>query len=191
MESVVNRDSNQRSVGTRLNQVATLQAIQVQLSQLNHQDFEGDRSEVLLHCEAQLASILERDSFHLGALELVSKCYWHQERYVAVIDTVKKMLAINPDETGYQQLKAMSLRALGNYGEAAKILSRLPGSDHLLNDLEAFQAKCVKDLLEREPEFQREFASNQIQALESRGFYFKNLPLAVQWIREKLPANQF
>lgn len=118
------------------------------------------------HCQ----QILEVDSNHLGALELMSRSLWASQNFAELELTTRKLIALNPYEPGYFGLRGMALRALGRYGEATQALSRDPGSASQLADLEAFQASLVRDLLEQDAGFAAEYAKNPTQATLKRGF---------------------
>lgn len=123
---------------------------------------------------------------HLGVLELESKIRWKRQEFREVLACTNDLLTINPFEPGYHSLRGMALRALGFYGEAAKALARDPRATAQLEDLEAFQAKLVRDLIREDQIFSAHYEKDASKALELRGFYFTEPESAVAWVNQQV-----
>jgi tetratricopeptide (TPR) repeat protein len=130
-----------------------------------------------------LYQFLEEVPDHLGALEILAKAQWQLANHIEVIRICDQMICLHPAEPGYQELKAMSLRAQGHYGACAKILEKV-GAQRLLEDVEACQAHIVKTLIEHDSIFALEFRRDARTCFEKNGFYFANPLAATDWLLE-------
>lgn len=126
---------------------------------------QGHTESAILSCR----QVLELDPTHLGALELIAKCLWVKQDFVALEQTTRCLIALNPYEPGYFGLRGMALRALGRYSEAAQSLRRDPESVSQLADLEALQTSLVRDLEVLNPKFAARLAKDPAQTLEHFG----------------------
>jgi tetratricopeptide (TPR) repeat protein len=118
---------------------------------------------------AACRSLLEADPTHLGALELMAKCLWAKQDFVALEQATRCLIALNPYEPGYFGLRGMALRALGRYGEATQALRRDPNSTSQLADLEAFQSTLIRDLIEHDAVFAAQYAKSPETATRVKG----------------------
>lgn len=123
---------------------------------------------------------------HLGILELESKIRWKRQEFREVLACTNELLSTNPYEPGYHSLRGMALRALGYYGEAAKALARDPRATAQLEDLEAFQAKLVRDLIRDDKIFCAHYDKDAAKALELKGFFFREPEVAVAWVNQQV-----
>jgi tetratricopeptide (TPR) repeat protein len=126
---------------------------------------KGKYTAAMLTC----SRLLDADPTHLGALELLAKCLWVKQDFVALEQATRRLIALNPYEPGYFGLRGMALRALGRYGEAAHALRRDPGSVNHLADLEAFQTSLVRDLIEQDAVFAAQYAKSPELATKAKG----------------------
>jgi tetratricopeptide (TPR) repeat protein len=144
------------------------------------------KSEISL-ATAQLNLVLNQDPDHVGALEVLSRCLWKTEQFEELERVTTRLTHLNPFEPGYHGLRGMALRALGRYGEAAQALARDPGAAAHLNDLEAFQATLVKDLIATDPTFAAAYSLDPECALRQRGFHFVQQESALAWVAANAP----
>lgn len=134
-----------------------------------------------------LEEVVAENRDHLGAYELLAKSFWKLEKYSKVLEICKELIRLNPFDPGYFHLQAMSYRALGYYGECARILAR-HGNQRLLEDVEALQVHLIRDLLLSDAEFAKEYQQNAASCLDKYGFYFHNQEAARVWIAENVSA---
>ena len=126
---------------------------------------KGNHESAILSCR----QLLEADPTHLGALELIAKCLWAKQDFIALEQATRCLITLNPFEPGYFGLRGMALRALGRFGEAAQALRRDPDSANQLADLEAFQASLVRTLLEQDAVFAAQYAKSPELATKAKG----------------------
>ena len=128
--------------------------------------------------------LIAEDHGHVPALEIAARAYWQLQDFVKVVELTDKLIRLNPFEPGYHSLRGISLRALGRYGDAARSLSRDPGAEDALHELEGFQASLVRDLIESDPIFAAQYAKDPTSALAAKGFYFERTEAAAAWVAE-------
>ena len=137
-----------------------------------------------------ILSVLAESPDHLGALEVQAKLLWKQQDFKALIHTTAKLIALNPFEPGYQSLRGMALRALGQYGEAAKSLARDPNAAQQLRDLEGLQASLIKETIKNDVVFAAQYAKDPIKAVTEKGFYFKERDAALAWVSQQTKTTE-
>ncbi len=69
-------------------------------------------------------SVLERDSSHVPAMELLARALWQLKDYSSLTDLVPKMIRQNPYEPGYHALKGSVHFQLGQFSEAMESYER-------------------------------------------------------------------
>ena len=127
-------------------------------------------------------AVLAEDADHIGAMEVAAKALWSLQNFEALEVLMTRMIHLNPFEPGYHSLRGMALRAMGQYGEAAKELSRDPNAQKALEDLEGFQANLIRDILAQDPAFSAAYAKDPAEALRERGFHFEARDAAFAWV---------
>lgn len=120
-------------------------------------------------------SVLRNDPSHIGALEILARAVWQAGRYDLVLTTTEKLLAVNPYEPGYHDLRGAALQCLGRCGEAVAEFSKGSGASEFreaIRDLENWQIQLIGELLHSDPVFRAHYAQNPAQACADRGFGF-------------------
>ena len=127
--------------------------------------------------------ILRRDPGHLPALEIAAKARWRIGDFERALDTLQRLICLNPYEPGYFYLKGACLQSLGRLGEAVEAYERCASTEAesaahanaALKDLEAWQETLIADLLQEDRVFRAKLSQDAEEALRSRGFVFSRL----------------
>lgn len=86
--------------------------------------FELAQSRQWSRAERAATSLLKQDADHLGALEVLCQAQLHQNRPEEALLTLRRMVRLNPGESGYDVLRASALQSMGRLPEALEALSR-------------------------------------------------------------------
>jgi tetratricopeptide (TPR) repeat protein len=119
--------------------------------------------------------LLKKDANNLATLEILAKTLWQTCDMEGVVETTRRLVVLNPYEPGYHVLQASALQCLGRYGEAARAYARAgdaPGVRDAVEDLNAWQAGIVAELLATDTVFRAHYAQNPAAACAARGFSF-------------------
>lgn len=116
----------------------------------------------------------------LPALELLARAHWLAEDYAQVLQTTRRLLALNPNEHGYRILQAMALRGLGQFALAVATLRRCLSETTdagarvkvigLLEELDAIQCGAIRKHRHADPTFRRAYDRDPEAACRSLGF---------------------
>jgi hypothetical protein len=138
--------------------------------------------------------ILDKDATHVGALEVLAKAQWQSNLFDELLLTLAKLVELNPYEPGYHSLQACAFQCLGMCGEAVKSHLRAvdlgyPKSEAMetmVEDLRAWQASLVDELLRTNPVFRAAYQQDPAKACADHGFDFAVPPETTEHvIRER------
>ena len=150
----------------------------------------GDLDRAITHARVVLAS----DATHVGALEVLAKAQWQTNHFDELLRTLTKLVELNPYEPGYHSLQACTYQCLGMCGEAVKSHMRAVDLGHprseqmeaMVEELRAWQATLVQQLLETDPVFRAAYQQDTAKACADRGFDFAEPPETTEHvIRER------
>ena len=139
-----------------------------------------DRTE-LRTCLKHASEAVRREPDHLGSWELVARSQWRLGQFEEALQTLEKLVSLNPYEPGYFYLKGMILEGLGQCGIAIEAMQRCLSFDDspvsgqaltALKELEQWQAVLIAEALQTDKAFRFEYARNAAAACQSRGFRF-------------------
>lgn len=133
---------------------------------------------------SEAREVLRLDPSHVGALEVAAKTEWHLGAYEPLLDTLDRLIGLNPYEPGYHALRGATLQALGRCGEAVRAFERCaatPGPERdraraQVAELESWEHSLIADLLREDRVFRAEYAHNPREACQRRGFEFASAP---------------
>jgi tetratricopeptide (TPR) repeat protein len=129
--------------------------------------------------------LLEADATHVGGLESLAKAQWQLNQYNPLLDTLARLVRINPYEPGYHTLRGQALRNLGRYGEAVRAFVRAgnaPGAEDAVVEISALQSDLVLHLLDKDPVFRAEYGQDPEKACTARGFEFGSETKIRHWV---------
>ena len=123
---------------------------------------------------------LQKDPSHVGALEALAKAQWQTSQCQDLVQTLKRLIELNPYEPGYHSLLAGAYQSLGLCGEAVKSHLRavdlgFPKSaemDSMIEELRAWQGKLVAEMMESDPVFLAAYRQDPAKACAEKGFDF-------------------
>jgi tetratricopeptide (TPR) repeat protein len=128
--------------------------------------------------------LLESDSSHIGALETLAKALWQTSAYEDLLQTLAKLIRLNPYEPGYHALKGAALQCLGRYGDSIRSFLRgsdSPGARESSIELRNWQAQLVESILSEDPVFRAHYRRDPEEACRARGFEFRSESKIRQW----------
>jgi hypothetical protein len=131
--------------------------------------------------------VLESDGSNIGALETLAKAQWQENRHDELLGTITKLIRLNPYEPGYHALKGATLQCLGRYGDSIRSYLRggnNPGARESAEELRAWQADLVENLLREDRVFKVHYMRNPEEACRARGFEFLSESTVRQWFLE-------
>jgi tetratricopeptide (TPR) repeat protein len=138
------------------------------------------------------ADVLKADDCNLGALETMAKAQWQVNRYSDLLNTLGRLIRINPYEPGYHALRGAALQCLGRYGDSIRAYLRggdNPGARESAEELRSWQAQLVKSLLENDPVFKAHYTRNPEEACRARGFEFRSESHIRKWVLTDVSAR--
>jgi tetratricopeptide (TPR) repeat protein len=127
---------------------------------------------------ARLANqVLRRDRDHVGALEILARALWRQNRFEQVADIAGRLIRLDPYNGGYRTLLGAAQQCLGQFGEAMKSYAsatdaRDRASEQLIADLRDWQRDLVSTLVKEDRAFNIAFSRDAREACKARGFEF-------------------
>lgn len=141
--------------------------------------------------------ILRRDRTHVGALEVLARSQWQQQRFNDLISTTRRLIRLDPYNPGYHMLRGAAYQCLGMFGEATKAYARAgndsPDGDRsfkLIVELREWQANLLGTMLSEDPAFRAAYSRDPKAACQSKGFEFMETPPpSSAWVREEASAN--
>src|SRR5580700_1569148 len=74
----------------------------------------------LVEAQRLALDLLTEDDSHVGALELLAKAQWQSGVYDELLQTLSRLIRLNPYEPGYHALKGAALQCLGRYDDAIR-----------------------------------------------------------------------
>lgn len=119
------------------------------------------------------------DPTHLGNLETLVRAQWNEADYSGVLDTLRRLLALNPFEPGYHFLRGATLQCLGYFGDARGAYERCAqdaGSGMAkealaaIHEIDRWPAEVVARLAEVDPTFRALMREDPVAAHGSLGF---------------------
>ncbi len=137
-----------------------------------------DQSE-LRECLSLAKRSVRKEPDHLGSWELVARSQWRLGHYREALQTIDRLVSLNPYEPGYFYLRGMILQGLGHCGIAIEAMQRClsfedsPVAEQAmaaLKELESWQAVLIAEALESDQVFRIEYARNSIAACQAKGF---------------------
>jgi cytochrome c-type biogenesis protein CcmH/NrfG len=126
-------------------------------------------------------AVLKVDRDHVGALEVLARALWQENRFAELIVTLKHMIRLDPYEPGYRSLLGASYQCLGMYGEAVKAFAACAAAQNqdaqrpaklAIAEIQDWQSRLVADMLRDDPAFRAEYSRNPREACRARGFEF-------------------
>ncbi|MEA2553812.1 MAG: hypothetical protein QOJ65_1988 [Fimbriimonadaceae bacterium] len=137
--------------------------------------------------------ILRRDPTHVGALEVLARAQWQQQRFEDLVDTTRSLTALDPYNPGYHMLLGAAYQCLGLFGEATKAYARASTADKaeaersfkLIAELRDWQANLLSTLLQDDPAFRAAYSRDPKAACQSKGFEFLEAQTQDVWVREE------
>lgn len=142
---------------------------------------------------AKLArKILRSDRSHVGALEVLARSLWQQQKFDELITITRRLIRLDPYNPGYHMLRGVAFQCLNLFGEATKCYARAtangnsPDADRsmqLISELRDWQANLLSTLLEEDPAFRAAYSRDPQAACQSKGFAFIELPPPSAWAR--------
>lgn len=119
-------------------------------------------------------TIIGADPHHVGAWEVLARAQWKASRFTDLLDTINRLISLNPYEPGYFALRGAAAQSLGRLGEAIRDFARAgsacPTSKASIDELRSYQSKLISDLLAMDPVFAAHFAQDPDAACRARGF---------------------
>jgi tetratricopeptide (TPR) repeat protein len=119
------------------------------------------------------------DPTHLGNLETLVRAQWNLADYSGVLDTLRRLLALNPFEPGYHYLRGATLQCLGHFGEARGAYERcalVPDSAMAeaaltaIAEIDRWPTEAVTRLAENDPKLRELLRKDPVAACRSLGF---------------------
>lgn len=158
------------------------------------------RAEALLQTRnapeaAKLARlILRKDREHVGALEVLARSQWQQQKFETLVATTRRLIKLDPYNPGYHMLLGAALQCLGRFGEATRAYLRASNeggtpeterSLRLIAELRDWQAGLLATLLNEDLAFRAAYNRDPKAACQSRGFEFlETQPVVGTWVHE-------
>lgn len=136
--------------------------------------------------------VLEFDESNIGALETLAKAQWQENRYQDLLGTLGRLIRLNPYEPGYHALKGATLQCLGRYGDSIRSYLRggdNPGARESAEELRAWQADLVENLLREDHVFKVHYMRNPEEACRARGFEFLSESTVRRWLLDDASAR--
>lgn len=138
--------------------------------------------------------ILRKDPTHVGALEVLARAEWQQQRFEALVSTTNRLIKLDPYNPGYHMLRGATFQCLGRFGEATKAYARSSSlgdspdtqrSLALISELREWQAGLLSTLLAEDPTFRAAYRRDPHAACQSKGFEFVETPSSAEtWVHE-------
>ena len=143
--------------------------------------------------------ILRRDRSHVGALEVLARSQWQQQRFEDLISTTRRLIRLDPYNPGYHMLRGAAYQCLGMFGEATKAYARSssgndsPDGDRsfkLIVELREWQANLLSTMLSEDPAFRAAYSRDPKAACQAKGFEFMETPPpSGAWVHEEASAS--
>ena len=145
---------------------------------------------------AKLArKILRADRGHVGALEVLARSEWQQQKFEDVVSTTRRLIRLDPYNPGYHMLRGAAFQCLGMFGEATKAYARSTENGQspdaqrsllLIAELRDWQAGLLSTLLAEDPNFRAAYSRDPRAACQSKGFEFIETQAAVNaWVQQE------
>jgi tetratricopeptide (TPR) repeat protein len=138
--------------------------------------------------------ILRTDRNHVGALEVLARSQWQQQKFDDLVSTTRRLIRLDPYNPGYHMLRGAAFQCLGMFGEATKAYARSTANGsttdadrslQLISELRDWQANLLSTLLAEDAAFRAAYSRDPQAACQSKGFEFMEAQLPTgAWVRE-------
>ena len=118
-------------------------------------------------------TVLVQDRDHVGALELLAKAQWKGTQNRELLQTLSRLIALNPYEPGYHALKGAAHQALREFESALACYERAADCTDvagLAAQLQESQQKVIQQLVQEDPVFRVRYSRDPNHACRRAGF---------------------